>query len=169
MKCSNLSHLKSVMLLILSFALLAIFYSCKRAAEKTSEKAIEKSIGDDAEVDIEEDKLTIKTDEGTFTTDATIHSWPKEIPADIPEFIEGKVVSVTTHEIDEANNWVVIFEDVPKEALEKYKEDLKDHDFKINYTTMAGSGGHLTAEKGKLAVVVMVAEGTATVTIGTNN
>ena len=169
MKYYNLSKVKPILLFFLTFALLAISDSCKRTTEKTSEKALEKSIGNEARVDIEDEKITIKTEEGTFTTDATVHSWPGEIPDDVPEFKSGKVISVSTQETDGDNNWVVIFEDVPKEALEKYKEDLKDHDFKINYTTMAGSGGHLTAEKGKLAVVVMVAEGTATVTIGTNN
>jgi len=168
MRKYNLIAVKQIGVMLLVFGFTTVFNSCKRAAEKTSEKIIEKSIGDEAKVDIDDEKVVIETDEGTFTTDATIHSWPKELPDDVPEFKEGKVISVTTHEMDDNKNWVVIFEDVPPTALEKYKEELKTEDFKINYTTTAGTGGHLTAEKGKLTVVVMVGEGNATVTVGYN-
>ncbi len=157
-----------MMMVLLVFAATTIFNSCKRAAEKNSEKIIEKSIGDDAKVDIDDEKVVIKTDEGTFTTDATVYSWPKEVPGDVPEFKDGKVISVTTQEMNDAKNWVIIFEDVPQTALKKYKEELETEGFKINYTTMVGNGGHLAAEKGKLAVVVMVGDGNATVTLGSN-
>ena len=168
MRKSNIISVKQLCMVLLAFAITVVFHSCKRAAENTSEKIIEKTIGNEAKVDINDEKLVIETDEGTFTTDATIHSWPKELPNDVPEFKEGKVISVTTHEMDDNKNWVVIFEDVPKTALQKYKEELETEGFKINYTTTAGSGGHLAAEKGKLKVVVMVGEGNATVTVGSN-
>ncbi|WP_273568085.1 hypothetical protein [Maribacter halichondriae] len=168
MRKSIIIGVKQMGVVLLAFTITAVFHSCKRAAEKTSEKIIEKSMGDDANIDIDDEKMVIETDEGTFTTDATIHSWPKELPSDVPEFKEGKVISVTTHEMDDNKNWVVIFEDVPQTALQKYKEELETEGFKINYTTTAGTGGHLTAEKGKLTVVVMVGEGNATVTVGSD-
>jgi len=107
-----------MMMVLLVFAATTTFNSCKRAAEKSSEKMIEKSMGDDAKVDIDDEKVVIKTDEGTFTTDATGHSWPNEIPGDVPEFKAGKVISVTTQEMDDTKNWVVLFEDVPETALQ---------------------------------------------------
>jgi len=165
---SNKFNFKCAIAVLLIIGTAIVLTSCKRTAEKTSEKIIEKSIGDDAKVDIDDEKVTIETDEGTFTTDATVHSWPKEVPGDVPEFKGGKVISVTTHEMDDTKNWVVILEDVPQTALQKYKEELETEGFKINYTTTAGTGGHLAAEKGKLAVVVMVGEGNATVTVGSN-
>ncbi|MBT8185272.1 MAG: hypothetical protein KJN76_10555 [Eudoraea sp.] len=142
--------------------------SCKRAAEKTSEKIIEKSIGNDANVDIDDEKVVIETDEGTFTTDAKSRSWPKGVPSTIPEFKKGKIISVTTQEMDKATNWMVIFEDVPQAALQEYKEELAENGFKINYMTTAGTGGHLAAEKDKYTVVVMAGDGNATVTVGTD-
>ncbi len=120
-------------------------------------------------MDIEDEKVTIKTEEGTFTTNASVSSWPGEIPDDVPEFKNGKIVSVTAQETDGDKNWVVIFEEVPERALEKYKEDLENTGFKINYTTMTGSAGYLAALKNKLSVVVMTGEGNATVTIGTGD
>lgn len=142
--------------------------SCKRAVEKTTEKIIEKSIGDETEVAIDDEKVVIKTDEGTFTTDGTVNSWPKEIPGDVPEFKDGTIISVTTQEMDGNNNWVVIFEDVPQTALVKYKEQLENEGFEIKYTTTAGTGGHLAGEKGKRTVMIMVGDGNATVTVGSN-
>ena len=167
-KCNNL-YFNFVMMLVCLISLSIVFQSCKRTSEKTSEKIIEKSLGNDAEVDIDDEKVVIKTDEGTFTTDATMNSWPKEAPSEVPEFKYGDVIGVTTQEVDEANNWVVIFENVPANALQEYKETLESEGFKINFTTTAGTGGQLMAEKGKLAVMVMAGEGSATVTIGFNN
>ena len=169
MKYYNLFNVKPILLFFLCFALLTISYSCRRAAEKTSDKVIEESIGNEAKVDIEDEKVTIKTEEGTFTTNTSVSSWPGEIPDDVPEFKNGKVISVTAQETDGDNNWVVIFEEVPEGALEKYKEELENTGFKINYTTMTGSGGYLAALKNKLSVVVMTGEGNATVTIGTGD
>lgn len=161
----NLFKVKYLATLILCIGALVFGNSCKRAAEKTTEKLIEKSIGDDAEVDLDDEKVVIKTDEGTFTTDATIQSWPDEIPDIVPEFKDGKIVVVNTQEMEDGKNWVVIFEDVSKDGIEKYKEVLKNNDFKINFSTMAGTGSHFAAEKEKLTVMVMGDEGGASVSV----
>ena len=139
--------------------------TCERTAEKTSEEMIEKAVGEDAEVDIDKEKVTIKTEEGTFTADASVDSWPEDIPEAIPEFEHGKIVSVSTQKMGDSDNWVVIYEDVVQTALKKYKEKLEKEGFKISYTTIVASGGHLAAEKGGLAVMLMAGEGNATVTI----
>lgn len=169
MKNHNNLNFNFVVMLVSLMSLSIVFQSCKRTSEKTGEKIIEKSFGDDAEADIDDEKVVIKTDEGTFTTDATMNSWPKEVPGEVPEFKFGDVISVTAQEIDDANNWVVIFENVPANALQKYKETLESEGFKINFTTTTGTGGHLAAEKGDIAVMLMAGEGNATVTIGSGN
>ncbi len=171
MKYSKTLNVKYVGMLLVLFGVATIFESCtcERTAEKTSEKIIEKSMGGDAKVDMDDEKITIKTEEGTFTADARANSWPKEVPADIPEFKDGKIISVSTQELNDTKNWVVIYEDVPQNALSKYREELENKGFNISYTTIVASGGHLAAEKGELAVMLMVGEGNATVTVGTNN
>lgn len=166
-KTSKFKHI-TLPIAVLVIALLFDSCTCKRTAEKTSEKMIEKSIGEDADVDIDKEKVTIKTEEGTFTADASISSWPEEIPADVPEFKHGNIISVSTQEMGDSKNWVVMYEEVPPSALVKYKEDLENKGFKISYTTMVASGGHMAAEKGELAVMLMAGEGNATVTVGTN-
>ncbi len=156
----------AILTILLGLAIVFESCTCKRTAEKTSEKMIEKSLGEDAAVDIDDEKVTIKTEEGTFTADATVSSWPDQIPSDVPEFKEGKIISVSTQEMDDSKNWVVIYEDVPQTALKNYQEELKKKGFKITYTTIVAQGGHLAAEKGELAVMLMAGEGNATVTIG---
>jgi hypothetical protein len=168
---SKIVNVKYVVMLLVFLGTTTVFKSCtcERTAEKTSEKMIEKSMSEDAKVDIDDEKVTIKTEEGTFTADATATTWPKEVPGDIPEFKEGKIISVSTQEMNDTKNWVVIYEDVSQNALSKYREELENKGFNISYTTIVASGGHLAAEKGELAVMLMVGEGNATLTVGTNN
>jgi len=166
MKHFNSIHLKRVMALFAAISLVSVFTTCKRAAEKTTEKIIEKSIGDKAKVDLDDEKIVIETEEGTFTADATIQSWPKEIPNEVPEFKNGKIVMVNTQNMEAGKNWVIIFEDVSSNAAAKYKENLESNGFKINFTTTAGTGTHFAAEKDNITVMLMGDEGGASITVG---
>ena len=166
MKHFNSTNLTRVMALFAVISLVTVFTSCKRAAEKTSEKIIEKSIGDKAKVDLDDEKIVIETEDGTFTADATIQSWPKEIPNEVPEFKNGKIVMVNTQNMEEGKNWVIIFEDVSSNAAAKYKENLESNGFKINFTTTAGTGTHFAAEKDNITVMLMGDEGGASITVG---
>ena len=165
MKHFNSSSVTRLLAIFAFIVLVPISFSCKRAAEKAQEKLIEKSIGDNADIEITDEKVVIQTDEGTFTTDATKHEWPIEIPNDVPEFTEGKIVIVNTQEMVDGKNWVVIFEDVSQEAIENYKKELENNNFKINFTTTAGTGTHFAAEKGKLIVMLMGDEKGASISI----
>ena len=166
MKHSNPISLTRVMAILVAISLVTVSTSCKRAAEKTQEKIIEKAIGDEAKVDLDDEKIVIKTDEGTFTADANIQSWPKEIPNEVPEFKNGKIVMVNTQNMEEGKNWVIIFEDVSPNEPAKYKENLESNGFKINFTTTAGIGTHFAAEKDNITVMLMGDEGGASITVG---
>ena len=171
MKTLTSIKFKQFFVLILSLAILAlmtIFISCKKASEKTGEKMIETVIGNDADVDMDDEKITIKTDEGTFTSDAKVRTWPKEIPTDVPEFKEGKIVNVSTQVMDEGKNWTLLFEEIPDKALNDYEAILKKNGFKVSSIAMGGTNAHLTAEKGELFVVVMGGDGMASLSVGTN-
>jgi len=152
--------------IILILALLTTSYSCKKASEKKAEKMIEKSIGNEATVDIDKEKITIQTEDGKFISDVNAKIWPIEIPEDIPIFADGKVTAVSNQEMDDSNNWVIIFEDIPKNALENYKTKLKGEGYTIVFSTSAGTGGHVAAEKGDYNIMIMEADGNATVSVG---
>ena len=166
MKHFNPISLTRVMAILIAISLVTVSTSCKRAAEKTQEKIIEKAIGDKAKVDLDDEKIVIETEEGTFTADATTQSWPKEIPNEVPEFKNGKIVMVNTQNMEEGKNWVIIFEDVSPNEAAKYKENLESNDFKINFSTTAGTGTHFAAEKDNITVMLMGDEGGASLTVG---
>ena len=166
MKHFNPISLTRVMAILIAISLVTVSTSCKRAAEKTQEKIIEKAIGDKAKVDLDDEKIVIETEEGTFTADATTQSWPKEIPNEVPEFKNGKIVMVNTQNMEEGKNWVIIFEDVSPNEAAKYKENLESNDFKINFSTTAGTGTHFAAEKDNITVMLMGDEGDASITVG---
>lgn len=169
MKTLSLSKYKQFILLLLSLvalALLTMFNSCKKSAEKTSESIIEKSMGGDASVDLDDEKIVIETEEGTFTSDATVRSWPKEIPNEVPEFSFGKMANLATQNLEESTNWTFVFEEVPANALNDYKAILKDNGFKVSSVSIAGAGGQVTGEKDNIIVAVMAGDEMATVSVG---
>ncbi|MDV7139564.1 hypothetical protein R3X28_11785 [Maribacter sp. TH_r10] len=161
-----LSHSTKV-LVSMAFLLstMALFLSCKQAAEKTQEKLIEKSIGKDADVDLDDEKIVIKTDEGTFTTDATAQNWPNDIPSHVPEFTSGKIEVVNTQEMIGGKSWTILFEDVNQDNIKAYKDNLEEKDFTIKFTTIAGSGIHFAAEKENVSVMVLGDEKGASITV----
>ncbi len=165
METINSIKLKQVFLLMLSIAIMAVFSSCKKTSKKIGEELIESTIGNDADVNMDDEKIVIKTDEGTFTSDATANSWPKEIPKDVPEFKNGKIVNVSTRVMDEGKSWTLLYENVSKDALSEYETKLKSKGFKVNSITMGDTIAHLTAEKGDVIVIVMGGEGMASLSV----
>ena len=117
MKTFNSINLKQVCTLFLAISIMFMFNSCKKASEKTGEKMIETAIGNNADVDVDDEKIVIKTDEGTFTSDATADSWPDAIPNDVPEFKNGKIVNISSQDVKEGKNWTLLFEEVEDKAL----------------------------------------------------
>lgn len=168
MKTLNLINLKQVFVFMLALVLMFVFDSCKKTSEKTGEKMMETMIGNNADVDMDDEKIVIKTDEGTFTSDATANSWPKEIPNDVPEFKDGKIVNVSTQVVDDGKNWTLLFEEVDDKALNEYESILKKNGFKVSSITMGGTNAHVTGEKGDLFVIIMGGDGMASLSVGTN-
>jgi len=168
MKNFNLNIFKQVFILLLAIIVMFVFDSCKKASEKTGEKIIETAIGNNADVDVDDEKIVIKTDEGTFTSDASANSWPDAIPNEVPEFKEGKIVNVSTQFVDNNKNWTLLFEDIPDKALNNYEAKLRKNGFKVSSITMGGTNAHVTGEKGDLIVIVMGGDGMASLSVGTN-
>lgn len=115
-------------------ALLALLMACsilagcgvkKKIEQKVTEKLVETVIeeslgGSGAKVDISEDGIIIKDNEGGTFTLGTF-SWPSSVDY-IPEFTAGSIITAST---DADNNLAVIFEKVEQEDFEAYMEKLK--------------------------------------------
>jgi hypothetical protein len=156
---------RHILLILLTLFILIPLTSCKKASEKASEKMIEKSIGNDAEVDIEDEKVTIQTDEGTFTSDASARTWPSAVPNEIPKFKYGNIINVTSQEAEEMMGWIIMFENVKESDLKSYQADLEAKNFTINSVTSYNQGGLLTAEKDNMVVTVMIGDGNASINL----
>ena len=127
---------------------------------------METAIGNNADVDMDDEKIVVETDEGTFTSDATVRTWPNEIPNDVPEFEFGKIVNLSTMESDESTNWTFVFEEVANTVLDEYKAVLKSKGYKVSSISMPGGQGQITAEKGNIFVSVMAGDDMASLSVG---
>lgn len=165
-----MKHISGLYLGII-LAFVTLFYglpSCKQAGEKTQEKALEKAIeqggGEKADVDIDDQKITIESEEGKMQINAGANQWPKDAPAEVPELKTGQIAGTTTSESDQGRNWSVRYTGVAVEELDKYGAILKSQGFKIN-TIKAAKGGMVSGEKGNIGVIFTVSEKVSSVII----
>jgi len=165
MRVSNLSKAYRILFLFFIVGSMGLFYSCKKTSEKLTEKMIEKSLDDESDVNIGKEKISIETQDGSFTMDAKANSWPKEIPDDVPKFVEGKVLSVSKMQFPHGENWTILYENILASEADEYKEKLEANGFTIQATINMGQGTHIIAEKENLMVRVMAGEGNVAITV----
>ncbi len=154
---------------LLCLAMFTLNYSCKNAGQKSAERAMEDAIeqgaGEDADVDITDQGVTIQAGDVTSHVDATAHKWPSDAPAEVPEFAFGKITGVTTTDHPEMYGWTIVYEEVPADAFKKYNDFLKAKGMETMFMDMAGQGGSITCEHGDLTISVMGGDGNAVVGI----
>lgn len=148
-------------LLTLAIPGLIMICSCsspgKKAQEKMMEKALEQGSGENSDVDIQGDKVKIESGDHKSEINLTADEWPKDIPADVPEFKYGSIHHTTSSEDNGSKGWGVFYEDVRLDAIDKYDAELKKNGFKTTKMTMP-KGGSITAEKGKIIVTAIISE-----------
>jgi hypothetical protein len=115
--------MKRVLIVFLALVLVLSFAGCgakEKAGEALAEKIMEEA--GDVDVDIDGDKITIEGEDGEVVTFGETE-WPtSNLAKSIPEFKEGKIVSVV-----EANDSLMIgIEQVRKEDFTKYHEEIKE-------------------------------------------
>lgn len=157
--------MKKSTIVIMVIVMLALGFSCRNANQKITEKRIEKAIDENADVTIDDDKITMETDEGTLVTDTGDKKWPDKIPDDVPEFTYGKIERVSIQDMPEAKNWAIRFSGVKEDALTKYETDLKGKGFDAHTTRVINGWGNVMGEKGNLIVAAMAGNGEATLTV----
>lgn len=119
---------KSTVLLLILLLILPLFSGCSfkksledKVAEKITEGILEKVTGDEADIELDGDNITIKGDDGSELTLGS-EEWPKGKAIDlIPEFKNGTISS--TMNSDTA--CVINLKDVEQEDFESYMEEVK--------------------------------------------
>lgn len=116
--------MKNISYILIIITLLSLFVGCgakEKMQGKIAEKVIEQAVGSSgAEIDIDGEEVTIKTEEGDVTFGST--DWPdSELSNKIPKFNNGKIVSVMNSEA----YLMVIVEEVEANDFMDYYEDAK--------------------------------------------
>ncbi len=113
--------MKKISYILIIIVLLSLFTGCgakQKMEEKIAEKVIEQAVGN-ADIDIDGDEVTIKTEEGDVTFGST--EWPDSLLSNkIPEFKKGKISSVMNSEA----YLMIIIEDVEQNDFIDYYEDI---------------------------------------------
>lgn len=150
------------LLIIAVFSMSLLISGCgmigDKVAEKATEKTIENATGGDAKVDLNKDKVTVTTKDGTMQVGGT-SEWPSKIPSDVPKFSYGKITSVMENTTTDGQSFIVGFEGVAVADLEKYKSDLEGAGWKITMTSKSDDGYLIVAEKAKNSVTASFSKG----------
>lgn len=123
---------KAYVFIVLLIALLSILAGCKKTVEekigeKITEKVLESSSG--ADVDIDDEITTIKTDQGTTQMGTNI-KWPKDKMGDLKELKTN--ITMLSEDTDNEITYIM-FDSLKKEDAEKYIESLKNLGYKSVY------------------------------------
>ncbi|MBT6691611.1 hypothetical protein HOB10_04740 [Candidatus Parcubacteria bacterium] len=158
-------------LFIISFCLLLslTLSACgkKTATEKSMEKQIENSMGGNADVDLDDDSVKIKTDEGTMQVGAGT-----ELPEDWPDDIyiaEGAITSASSHENGIFNVSIESTKSVT-ELQEEYENKLEEEGWNTTMSFVIENNVMLGAEKDDRSVSITIGEdnGKTLIVIGTS-
>jgi len=123
---------KHYILLSLLITVLLIFVGCKKTieekiGEKITEEILESSSG--ADVDIDDDITTIKTEQGTTLMGTNI-PWPKDKMGDLKEL----KANITMFSEDEKNTVnYIMFDGLSEDDAQKYVESIKELGYKPVY------------------------------------
>lgn len=141
----------------------------EKRAERMAERIFEKASAGEADVEVDGESLTIKTEDGTMVANTSDKKWPSEIPDEVPEFKYGNVEHVTFRDMTDGKMWTMVVEKVPNDVLDKYQKELKKEGFKTSLVSHYNEEGMLTAENGKMIVAVLAGEGNASISVSVEN
>lgn len=139
------SNNKTLTVIIIVFVILAVIgiagyfaakYLFKSLGEKAVEGILESEIGQNADVDYDDDGATLKSDEGT-TSVGSKAEWPSDLPSSVPKVGSGDVNYSSTTE----DGWYIMIENVSVASFDAYKTELEKNSWTIVGTTTTTDSG----------------------------
>jgi len=112
--------------------------------------------------------VTIETRGRTVEIMGAVEGWPKEIPAEVPEFSFGIIRRVTRTETPEGESWDLVVEQVREHAIRDYEAILKAGGFQTSSMIISGKEGErgsVTGEKGGITIVLISTNGSCTLSV----
>ncbi|HZJ58140.1 MAG TPA: DUF6591 domain-containing protein [Clostridia bacterium] len=121
--------LRKLIILSICIAVLLSFVGCgykrkveEKLANKITEGILDKVAGNNTNVNIEDDKITIEGEDGSKLAIGS-SEWPEGKAADlIPEFKRGKIAST----MDMGASCTIIVDDVERKDFDEYLQVIKD-------------------------------------------
>jgi hypothetical protein len=142
-------------------AAIIVMFGCgekggEKVAEKAMEKAIESNIGGNAKVDVEENSLRIRTEEGEMTMTAGDSA---KLPADFPKdvFIYKGADLNTAMELPQGFNLVFQTKDDPSKVSEVYLAEMEEKGWSKEMSMDMGGQKMLAFKKDERGVNVSIA------------
>lgn len=156
--------MKKIAYILIVVVLLSLFTGCgakQKMEENLAEKIIEKAVGSNADIDIDGEEVTIKTEEGDVTLGST--EWPdSELSSKIPEFKKGKIASVMNSEA----YLLVIIEEVDASDFMNYYEEVKGEFNQESYETKSEDTiAYMGENEDGISIMLSYSTGDSTVTI----
>jgi len=153
---------------LVAFLLVCGLAGCgEKIAEKAVEKAIEKEIGGEATVNIGEESLTVKGEDGTMTlTSGKAARVPENFPADVHVYDGATVLNALAS--NEGFHLTLQSQDSPEKIVAAYKEKMTGQNWTQEMSMDMGVQKMLSFKKdSRSASVIVAADGEKTrVTIG---
>ncbi|MRS11891.1 MAG: hypothetical protein EG823_02315 [Actinobacteria bacterium] len=152
--------MKRALAVVVVLGLLFGLVGCKSIEEKIGEKVGEEIAGGivGGDVDVDDDSVTIETDDGTVTMQGDATEIPEDFPGEFPLPDEFEVDSATSMKTDvDSSFYVNLFSpESVKDIYEWYKAEFTDGGWEITSDVLMSGDG----DSGMLAVKKDTMEGT---------
>ena len=147
--------MKRIILCAVACSLVAYIGCGKKAEEKVIEKIIEKESGGKADVDISDESISIKTEDG----EATLHAGENvKLPADFPKDIlvyKGADVKMTM-EVPQGKSVTFLTKDDVSKVAEAYKKEMAGKGWKKEMAMDMGEQTSLIFKKDERMAQIMI-------------
>lgn len=155
-----MKKLAYILIILVLSSLLTACGAKQKMEEKIAEKVIEQAIGN-ADIDIDGDEMTIKTEEGEITFGLT--EWPdSQLCGRIPELKKGKISSAMNSEA----YMLVIIEEVEEDDFMDYYNGIKGDFNQESYEAKsADSITYMGKSQEGISIMVSYEKGGKTATI----
>lgn len=133
-----------------------VLSACTSPAEKVAETAVEQSTNGEADVDFDNDTVTINTNGATFQAGESV-SLPDGFPTDV-HVADGTITAATT--VDENNGYSVSIQtDVPVSQLKgEYESAMADDGWNVLASLDMGDTVSMSGEKDNRMMTVGISE-----------
>lgn len=137
----------------------------KSASENAAERAIEAATGGRVDIDSDGDEVTVKTDQGTYTTTDKL---PSDFPSDVPVYAGAKILgSVASAGASEGGYFVTMETSASlNDVIAWYRNEVKGKGWTVVTDANINGSLMLSATKDSRALSVTVTEEDGKTAIG---